>query len=161
MRLVNGFSFKGITLKRSSSTKNIKSNDAIDVVAEVKGLLPSCKAAYVFWRYAPECLNYEAKDNTFSELKANIANFPQDLTEQQTQQWLLEGNVQAAVRQLLQRKNVQQLLDLHETYVRKAETDHNSLKALLELNKALFAEGMESKLLALLNSIPNVEDGDA
>ena len=54
-----------------------------------------------------------------------------------------------------------QLLDLHETYVRKAETDHNSLKALLELNKALFTEGVESKLLALLKDIPDVEDGDA
>ena len=161
MRLVNGFPFKGITLKRSSSTKNIQSSNAIDVVAEVKDLLPSFKAAYVFWRYAPECLDYEATENTFSELQANVPDLPKDFTEQQARQWLLEDNVQAAVRKLLQRKNIQQLLDLHETYVHKAETDHNSLKALLELNKALFTEGVESKLLALLKDIPDVEDGDA
>ena len=148
-------------MKRSSGTKSKQNSDAIDVVAEVKNLLPSCRGAYVFWRYAPECLDYEATENTFSELQANVPNFPKDFTEQQARQWLLEDNVQAAVRKLLQRKNVQQLLDLHETYVRKAETDHNSLKALLELNKALFAEGVESKLLALLKDIPDVEDGDA
>ena len=148
-------------MKRGSSTKSKQSSDAIDVVAEVKTLLPPCRAAYVFWRYAPECLDYEATENTFSELQANVPAFPKDFTEQQARQWLLEDNVQAAVRKLLQRKNVQQLLDLHETYVRKAETDHNSLKALLELNKALFAEGVESKLLALLKDIPDVEDGDA
>lgn len=148
-------------MKRSSGTKSKQNSDAIDVVAEVKNLLPSCRGAYVFWRYAPECLDYEATENTFSELQANVPAFPKDFTEQQARQWLLEDNVQAAVRKLLQRKNVQQLLDLHETYVRKAETDHNSLKALLELNKALFTEGVESKLLALLKDIPDVEDGDA
>ena len=148
-------------MKRGSSTKSKQSSDAIDVVAEVKTLLPPCRAAYVFWRYAPECLDYEATENTFSELQANVPAFPKDFTEQQARQWLLEDNVQAAVRKLLQRKNVQQLLDLHETYVRKAETDHNSLKALLELNKALFAEGVESKLLALLKVIPDVEVGVA
>ena len=142
------------------SSRNGQRGGGIDVVSEVKSLLPPNKAAYVFWRYAPECLPYEAADASFSELKANVPNFPQDLTEQQAQQWLLEDNVQAAVRLLLQKKNVQQLLDLHETYVRKAETDHNSLKALLELNKALFAEGAESKLLALLNGIPDEEDAD-
>lgn len=147
-------------MKRGSCTKSKQKSDAIDMVAEVKTILPLCKAAYVFWRYAPECLDYEATENTFSELKANAPDFSKDLTEQQARQWLLEDNVQVAVRKLLQRKNVQQLLDLHETYVRKAETDHNSLKALLELNKALFADGVESKLLALLKDIPDVEDGD-
>ena len=147
-------------MKQGSSTKSKKGSDTIDVVAEVKNLLSPCRAAYVFWRYAPECLDYEATENTFSELQANVPDFSKDFTEQQARQWLLEDNVQAAVRKLLQRKNVQQLLDLHETYVRKAETDHNSLKALLELNKALFAEGAENKLLALLKDIPDVEDGD-
>ena len=68
--------------------------------------------------------------------------------------WLLDADVQDLVRLLLERKNQQQLLDLHEKYVIKAENDPNSLKALLQLNETLF-KSTGSQIFALLDGVPD------
>lgn len=68
--------------------------------------------------------------------------------------WLLDADVQDLVRLLLERKNQQQLLDLHEKYVVKAENDPNSLKALLQLNETLF-KNTGNQLYNLLDAVPD------
>lgn len=124
----------------------------LDLVAEIRRRLPRYQADYIFWKYSPCCLSYEPQKNTFAELRENSPGFPQDATERQAEQWLLSDEVQGCVRLLLERKNVQQLHDLHEQYYQMAQTDPQSLRALLELNKTLFKE-KDSALMKLLEGV--------
>ena len=93
------------------------------------------------------------------ELRENTPGFP-DVTERQAEAWLLDEQAQGAVKLLLERKNTADLLQLHEDYVKSAQTDPQSLRALLELNKALFKE-KDNALLKLLDGVPDDLDGDA
>lgn len=131
----------------------------LDLVSEIKRRLPLHQANYLFWRYAPSCLPYEPIKNTFMELRENTPGFP-DVTERQAEAWLLDEQAQGAVKLLLERKNTADLLQLHEDYVKSAQTDPQSLRALLELNKALFKE-KDNALLKLLDGVPDDLDGDA
>lgn len=137
-----------------------KRRTELDIISEIKRRLPKYKADYIFWKYSPCCLSYEPQENTFAELKQNSPGFPQEITERQAEQWLLDDTVQGAVKLLLERKNVQQLHDLHEQYFQMAQTDPQSLRALLELNKALFKQE-DNALLKLLQNVPDDLDGGA
>ena len=130
----------------------------IDFVSRIKSRLPQYQANYIFWKYAPACLPYEPKAGTFAELKANTPGFP-DLTEREAESWLLEEDVQGAVKSLLERKNTADLLQLHEDYTMAAKTDPQALKALLELNKTLFKE-QTNDLMKLLEGVPDNLDGE-
>lgn len=131
----------------------------LDLVSEIKRRLPRYQADFVFWKYSPCCLSYEPQKNTFAELRENSPSFP-DVTERIAEQWLLSDEVQGCVRLLLERKNVQQLHDLHEQYYQMAQTDPQSLRALLELNKALFKQE-DNALMKLLQNVPDDLDGEA
>ena len=133
--------------------------EQLDIVSEIRGRLPNYKAEYLFWKYAPCCLSYEPEKGSFEELKEKVQGFP-DVSERVAGQWLLDDTVQAAVKILLERKNVQQLHELHEQYFDMARSDPQSLRALLELNKVLFKSD-EDALMKLLKTIPDDLGGDA
>ena len=129
----------------------------LDIMNEIHNRVPDHVADYIFWRYAPYCLEFEAK--TFEELREHSTGFPMEATERTAERWLLDDGAQACVRLLLERKNEKQLLDLHETYVDAAQSDPQALRALLELNKSLFKE-RESGLMKMLKGLPDDLDGD-
>ena len=130
----------------------------LDIVGEIRSRLPDYVSNYIFWKYAPYCLEFEAR--TFEDLKNSSKDFPQDSTERTAERWLLDDGTQSCVRLLLEKKNERQLLDLHETYVEAAQTDPQALRALLELNKSLFKE-RESGLMKILKGLPDDLGGDA
>lgn len=132
----------------------------IDIIAEIKRMLPNYKADYLFYLYAPECLSYDPINNDFAELKEFSKGFPVTATERTAKQWLLDDTVQKAVRLLLAKVNVRQMNELHQRYVIKAQSDHFSLKALLELNKVMFGSSDDSELTKILNSIPESLEGE-
>ena len=136
-----------------------KSVEQLDIVAEIRRRLPNYKAEYLFWKYAPCCLSYDPEKGNFEELKEKVQGFP-DVSERVAGQWLLDDTVQAAVKILLERKNVQQLHELHEQYFGMARSDPQSLRALLELNKVLFKSD-EDALMKLLKTIPDDLGGDS
>jgi len=132
----------------------------LDIVAEIRERLPEYQANYIFWKYAPCCLPYEPETGTFAELKENTTGFPSDTTERTAQQWELDDAVQGAVKLILERQNVRQLYQLHEQYFEMAQSDPQSLRALLELNKSLFKDS-DNALMKLLQSVPDDLDGEA
>ena len=124
-----------------------------EIVKRILDSMPEYKANYVFWRYAPECMTCTLENKSFDSFKAAAA-LPEHFTEDSCKMWLLDADVQDLVRLLLERKNQQQLLDLHEKYVVKAENDPNSLKALLQLNETLF-KNTGNQLYNLLDAVPD------
>lgn len=124
-----------------------------EIVKRILDEMPEYKANYIFWRYAPECMTCSPAGKSFTDFKT-AAGLPEHFTEDSCKMWLLDADVQDLVRLLLERKNQQQLLDLHEKYVVKAENDPNSLKALLQLNETLFKD-TGSQLFALLDGVPD------
>ncbi len=140
-----------------SDTKQCRSrglNNA-EVIKDIKKKLPAYKVDYLCFKYAPYCASYEVDTGTFEELKSRSPQFPQVATEHTCLQWLLDDEMQSAVKALLAKKNDLELFELHQTYIEKARTDTNALKALLELNKVLFQDSSENELMKLLDNIPN------
>lgn len=136
-----------------------KKNNTLDIVAEIRERLPNYQANYVFWRFSRCCLSYEPKTGTFEELKENTPGFPADITERTAEQWELDDAVQGAIKLILERQNIKQLYQLHEQYFEMAQSDPQSLKALLELNKSLF-KSEDNALMKLLQNVPDDLDGD-
>ncbi len=130
----------------------------VDIISQIKRKVPNYQADYIFWKFAPECLSYDPVKGDFTELKAKSSDFP-NISERIASQWLLDDDIQAAVTLLLQRKNTQQMHELHQKYYELSQTDHQALRALLELNKTLFKDD-ESALDKLLKGIPDDVESD-
>ncbi len=114
------------------------------------------KVYFILWKYAPRLLpNAEIK--TFDDLKANYKAFTEGMTEPNCNKWLLEENVQSAVKWLLKRLHQAKLIELYNTYYEKAKEDTTAFKAFTEFADKFFAEEKDSELLSILNGIKDDE----
>lgn len=116
------------------------------------------KVYYIMWLYCPEYL----KDadirpiKTFDDLKNRYEVFSDTITEDVCKRYLLEQGCQTAIRWLLKRLHQKKLVDLYETYYKKAMNgDTQAFKAFLEFSDKFFKEDKENGLTKLLNRIPD------
>ena len=116
------------------------------------------KVYYIMWLYCPEYL----KDadirpiKTFDDLKNRYEVFSDTITEDVCKRYLLEQGCQTAIRWLLKRLHQKKLVDLYETYYKKAmDGDTQAFKAFLEFSDKFFKEDKENGLTKLLNRIPD------
>ena len=113
------------------------------------------KAYYILWKYAPELL--PAKFKTFDDLKNNYKVFTAGVTEKTAENWLMEENVQTAVKWLLKREHQKKLIELYNIYYDRAKTDTNAFKAFIDFSNQFFADDKKSDVLDIIQNIPDSE----
>lgn len=130
-------------------------NTELEKDVETKG---NTKVYYIMWLYCPEYLK-EADIRpikTFDDLKNRYEVFSDTITEDVCKRYLLEQGCQTAIRWLLKRLHQKKLVDLYETYYKKAmDGDTQAFKAFLEFSDKFFKEDKENGLTKLLNRIPD------
>ncbi len=127
------------------------------IYSKLKSLVKTdSKVYFIMWKYAPQLLpNPNLK--TFDDLKGNYKTFTDGMTEQSCNNWLMEENVQTAVKWLLKREHQAKLIELYNTYYDKAKDDTNAFKAFTDFSDKFFAEEKDSELLGILNGIKDDE----
>ncbi|CAB1244937.1 conserved protein of unknown function [Ruminococcaceae bacterium BL-6] len=109
------------------------------------------KVYYILWKYAPQLLPQQFK--TFDDLKNNYKVFTPKITEKTAENWLLEENVQTAVKWLLKREHQAKMIELYNVYYERAQTDTNAFKAFVEFSNQFFADTQSSELLDIVQGI--------
>lgn len=129
----------------------------VSIYQKLKSMVKTdAKVYFIMWKYAPQLLpNPNLK--TFDDLKNNYKTFTKGMTEQSCNNWLMEQNVQTAVKWLLKREHQAKLIELYNTYYEKAKEDTNAFKAFTEFSEKFFAEEKDSELLGILNGIKDDE----
>ncbi|MFU0833779.1 MAG: Leuk-A4-hydro-C domain-containing protein [Oscillospiraceae bacterium] len=129
----------------------------VSIYQKLKSLVKTdAKVYFIMWKYAPQLLpNPNLK--TFDDLKGNYKTFTKGMTEQSCNNWLMEQNVQTAIKWLLKREHQAKLIELYNTYYDKAKEDTNAFKAFIEFSDKFFAEEKDSELLGILNGIKDDE----
>lgn len=122
------------------------------------------KVYYVMFKYCPEFLNDANKMpvKTFGDLKSRYAVFSNSITEEICEKYLLEQNVQFAVKWLLKRLHQKKCIELYNAYYIKAlEGDTQAFKAFQEFSNSFFKQDKEDGLTKLLSRVPdNLEDNE-
>ena len=111
------------------------------------------KVYYILWKYAPELLPQQFK--TFDDLKMNYKCYTKGVTEKTAENWLMEENVQTAVKWLLQREHQKKMIELYNIYFDKAKSDTNAFKAFVDFSNQFFADDKKSDILDIVQNIPD------
>ena len=129
----------------------------LSIYSKLKSLVKTdTKVYFIMWKYAPQLLpNPNLK--TSEDLTGNYKAFTDGLTEVSCNNWLMEENVQTAVKWLLKREHQAKLIELYNTYYDKAKEDTNAFKAFTDFSDKFFAEEQGSELLGILNGIKDDE----
>lgn len=123
------------------------------VINKMKSMVKTdAKAYFIIWKYAPHLLPNQ-NINTFDDLKDNYKTFTEGMTEVSCNNWLVEANMQTAVKWLLKRLHQAKLIELYNTYYTKAKDDTNAFKAFIDFSDNFFAQEKDSELLSILNGI--------
>lgn len=123
------------------------------IILKLKSMVKTdAKVYYIIWRYAPHLLPKQ-EIKSFSDLKNNYATFTDGMTESSCENWLVEQNVQTAIKWLLKRIHQRKMIELYNIYYDKAKEDTNAFKAFTDFSDKFFAEEKDSELLSLLNGI--------
>mgnify|MGYP001013385881 CR=1 FL=1 len=111
------------------------------------------KVYYILWKYAPELLPQQFK--TFNDLKMNYKCFTKGVVEKTAENWLMEENVQTAVKWLLKRENQKHMIELYNIYFQRAKDDTNAFKAFVDFSNQFFADDKKSDILDIVQNIPD------
>lgn len=122
------------------------------VKAHLKKIVKSdAKVYYIIWKYAPELLPQTCK--TFNDLKSAYKVFPQESTDKAAENWLLEEDVQTAVKWLLKRENQKKMIELYNIYFRKAQDSTDAFKAFVDFSHKFFADDKRNDLLSMVENM--------
>ena len=109
------------------------------------------KVYYILWKYAPELLPQQFK--TFDDLKNNYKCFTKGVIEKTAENWLMEENVQTAVKWLLQREHQKKMIELYNIYFDKAKSDTNAFKAFVDFSNQFFADDKKNGILEIVQGL--------
>ena len=109
------------------------------------------KVYYILWKYAPELLPQQFK--TFDDLKNHYKCFTKGVIEKTAENWLMEENVQTAVKWLLQREHQKKMIELYNIYFDKAKNDTNAFKAFVEFSNQFFADDKRNGILEIVQGL--------
>lgn len=96
------------------------------------------KVYYILWKYSPQLLPQQFK--TFDDLKENYKCYTKGVVEKTAENWLMEENVQTAVKWLLQREHQKKMIELYNIYFDRAKSDTNAFKAFVDFSNQFFAD---------------------
>mgnify|MGYP000879906999 FL=1 len=116
------------------------------------------KVYYILWKYAPELLPQQFK--TFDDLKNNYKCFTKGVIEKTAENWLMEENVQTAVKWLLQREHQKKMIELYNIYYDKAKTDTNAFKAFIDFSNQFFADDKKNGILEIAQKLSDKDFED-
>jgi hypothetical protein len=111
------------------------------------------KTYYLLWKYAPEFLPCKKKVETFEELRETYTAFKKFKVEEDCTKWLIENNIQTAIKWLLNKTHALKMVELYNTYFENAKEDVQAFKAFTDFSEKFFASEKDSELLAILNNI--------
>ena len=109
------------------------------------------KVYYILWKYAPELLPQQFK--TFDDLKSNYKCYTKGVVEKTAENWLMEDNVQTAVKWLLQREHQKKMIELYNIYFDKAKSDTNAFKAFVDFSNQFFADDKKNGILEIAQGL--------
>ncbi|ABR48988.1 hypothetical protein Amet_2838 [Alkaliphilus metalliredigens QYMF] len=104
------------------------------------------KSYWILWKYG--VLYRENK--SFEEFSKKFLG---GMNEEYAEQYLLEEDVQKAIKHLHKILHTQKMVELYNIYFERAKDDTNAFKAFADFSKTFFAEDKESDLAALLNGV--------
>ena len=140
-----------ITKKDGYSTGKAVTQEESILKHLVKMVKTQTKAYYILWKYAPELL--PAKFKTFDDLKNNYKVFTAGVTEKTAENWLMEENVQTAVKWLLKREHQKKMIELYNIYYDKAKEDTNAFKAFVDFSNQFFADDRKNGILDIVQGL--------
>lgn len=117
----------------------------------IKMVKTQTKVYYILWKYAPELLSANFK--TFDDLKNNYKVFTAGITEKTAENWLMEENVQTAVKWLLKREHQKKMIELYNIYYNKAKEDTNAFKAFVDFSNQFFADDKKNGILDIVQGL--------
>lgn len=126
------------------------------VLMALKDMIKSdSKAYYVLWKYAPDLLPKNTKDNpiiTFEDLKKSYDCINSD--KRICDNYLMEENVQNAIAWLRGRQHKHKMYELYDKFCEKALSgDVQAFKAVLEFGDKYFKNSKEAELLKVLHGV--------
>ena len=147
-----------ITKKDGYSMGKSVSNEE-SVLSHIIGMVKTqAKAYYIIWKYAPDLLpNPNVK--TFEDLTSQYKTFTKGMTAHVCENWLMEENVQTAVKWLLQREHQKKMIELYNIYYDKAKSDTNAFKAFIDFSNQFFADDKKNGILEIVQGL-NDKDFD-
>lgn len=149
---------KSVTGKDGYGTGKSTSQEESILKHLIKMVKTQTKAYYILWKYAPELL--PAKFKTFDDLKNNYKVFTAGITEKTAENWLMEENVQTAVKWLLQREHQKKMIELYNIYYDKAKSDTNAFKAFVEFSNQFFADDKKNGILEIAQKLSDKDFED-
>ena len=142
---------KSVTGKDGYGTGKSTSQEE-SILVHLKNMVKTdTKVYYILWKYAPQLL--PQKFETFDDLKNNYKCFTKGATEKIAENWLMEGNVQTAVKWLLQREHQKKMIELYNIYYDKAKSDTNAFKAFIDFSKQFFADDKKNGILEIAQGL--------
>lgn len=142
---------KTITKKDGYATGKSTSQEESVLVHIISLVKTQAKAYYILWKFSPQLLPQQFK--TFDDLKNNYKTFTAGMTEKTAENWLMEENVQTAVKWLLKREHQKKLIELYNIYYKKAKDDTNAFKAFIDFSNQFFIDNNTSELQSILQGI--------
>ena len=141
-----------ITKKDGYSMGKAVSNEE-SVLSHIIGMVKTqAKAYYIIWKYAPDLLpNPNVK--TFEDLTSQYKTFTKGMTAHVCDNWLMEENVQTAVKWLLQREHQKKMIELYNIYYDKAKSDTNAFKAFIDFSNQFFADDKKNGILEIVQGL--------
>ena len=142
---------KSVTGKDGYGTGKSTSQEE-SILVHLKNMVKTdTKVYYILWKYAPQLLPQQFK--TFDDLKNNYKCFTKGATEKIAENWLMEENVQTAVKWLLQREHQKKMIELYNIYFDKAKNDTNAFKAFVEFSNQFFADDKKNGILEIVQGL--------
>ena len=142
---------KSVTGKDGYGTGKSTSQEE-SILVHLKNMVKTdTKVYYILWKYAPQLLPQQFK--TFDDLKNNYKCFTKGATEKIAENWLMEENVQTAVKWLLQREHQKKMIELYNIYFDKAKSDTNAFKAFVEFSNQFFADDKKNGILEIVQGL--------
>lgn len=112
------------------------------------------KVYYILWKYAPDLIpknTLEHPIKTFEDLTAAYECIKPD--QRICENYLMEENVQKAVKWLRSRQHTQKMFELYDKFCEKATNgDVQAFKAVLEFGDKYFSDTKEAELLKVLHN---------
>ena len=116
------------------------------------------KAYYIMFLYCPEYLKEADRKpvKDFEDLKSRYKCFSDTVTEDICKRYIMEQGCQTAVKWLLKRLHQKKMIELYNTYYKKAvDGDVQAFKAWQDFSDKFFKEDKENGLTKLLSKIPD------
>ena len=149
---------KSVTGKDGYGTGKSTSQEE-SILVHLKNMVKTdTKVYYILWKYAPQLLPQHFK--TFDDLKNNYKCFTKGATEKIAENWLMEENVQTAVKWLLQREHQKKMIELYNIYFDKAKSDTNAFKAFVEFSNQFFADDKKNGILEIAQKLSDKDFED-